>query len=546
MYPMEQPTNLLVLSYAGADGPRTVPLDRDATTVGRLPDQDLVLHASYVSRRHAVIRRDHGSYELVDQGSTHGTYLNGSRVSQALLRPGDVLQFGSPRALKVRFQAGTAEAGVSLAADLLSAVSNFSSRREGETTNARQMEQLNFLLTAARTLNAGGVRSEILQALLQLSIQLTEVERGFVFLREKDEMRLALGLRSDGTTIEEDSTVSRRAIDHAVRNRSPFYVGDTRADMEAAGWDSIQAHSIRTVYCIPLRKRTTAAQSDGLLGLLYLDSQEVRCGLNSVDHELLGVLATDAGNLLDNILLAEAEVKARRAAEDLAIAASIHAGLMAFALPKLSFARITAASIPCGEIGGDFYDAIALDDGLEVIVADVSGKGIPASIVAATLQGIIHGQVLTGQALDQIAALLNRFLCSRSVGKYATMVLLKLYPDGRVDYINCGQIPPLVITGTGVRRLGEVNHVVGLLPDVTYTAASDRIPAGARILIATDGMTEAENSAEQQFGMERLEAAAQEAFDGIIASVSDFQQGNPALDDCTLLEIQYFGSPERS
>jgi serine phosphatase RsbU (regulator of sigma subunit) len=542
---MEQPTNLLVLSYAGTDGPRTVPLDRDATTVGRLPDQDLVLHASYVSRRHAVIQRSLVGYELVDQASTHGTYLNGSRVSHALLRLGDVLQFGSPRALKVRFQAGTADAGVSLAADLLSAVSSFSTRTEGEPTTARQMEQLNFLLKAARTLNAGGVRSEILQALLQLSIQLTGVERGFVFLREMDELRLALGLRSDGTTLDEDSTVSRRAIDHAVRNSSPFYVGDTAADIEAAGWDSVQAHAIRSIYCIPLRSRA-AAQSNGLLGLLYLDSQEVRGRLNTVDHELLGALATEASNLLDNILLAESEVKARRAAEDLAIAASIHAGLMAFALPKLSFARITAASIPCGEIGGDFYDAIALEDGLEVIVADVSGKGIPASIVAATLQGIIHGQVLTGQALDQIATLLNRFLCTRSVGKYATMVLLKLHPDGRVDYINCGQIPPLVITGTGVRRLGEVNHVVGLLPDVTYTAASDRIPAGARILIATDGMTEAENSAEQQFGMERLEAAAQETFDGIIASVADFQQGYPALDDCTLLEIQYFGSPEQA
>jgi serine phosphatase RsbU (regulator of sigma subunit) len=541
MYPMEQATNLAVLRYTGADGTHTVALDRDRTTVGRLPDQDLILHESYVSRRHAVIQRVEGSYELEDQASRHGTYLNGSRVSKVRLRPGDVLQFGSPRAMKVRFQWGTAGAEVSLARDLISAVSNFEGRTEGERTTARQMEQLNFLLRAARMLNAGGVRSEILQALLQLSIQLTGVERGFVFLSEGNEMRLALGLRSDGTTEDEDSTVSRRAIGQAIRNSSPFYVGDTRADAEAAGWDSVRAHSIRTIYCIPLRRRTTGGESNNLLGLLYLDSQEVRGHLNTVDHELLGVLATEASNLLDNIMLAEAEVKARRAAQELSIAATIHAGLMAFALPTLSFAKLTATSIPCGEIGGDFYDAIALDDGLGVIVADVSGKGITASIVAATLQGIIQGQMLAGQALDQIVAMLNRFLCSRSVGKYATMVLLKLYRDGRVDYINCGQIPPLVVAGSEVRRLGEVNHVVGLLPEVTYTAASDRIPAGARILIATDGMTEAEDRAEQQFGMERLAAAAKEPFDGIMARLADFQKGHPALDDCTLVEIQYHG-----
>ena len=116
------------------------------------------------------------------------------------------------------------------------------------------------------------------------------------------------------------------------------------------------------------------------------------------------------------------------------------------------------------------------------MIADVSGKGVPASIVAATLQGIIHALMLTGQSLTEIAALVNRFLCTRQVGKYATMVLLKLFPDGFVEYINCGHIPPLVITDSGTRQLEGNNLIVGLIPEATYTSSQCRLKSGERIL----------------------------------------------------------------
>ncbi len=548
---MDQPGNPPILVYAAAGGPRTLVLDRDSIAIGRLPDQDLVLHDSFVSRRHAVIRRVQNapelpssglpSFELVDQRSTHGTYLNGARTGRALLHPGDVIQFGSLRALKVRFQTGFVSASSSLAGELLSAISRLSSRSDGERTAAREMEQLNFLLGAARRLNAGGARTDILHALLQLSIQLTGVERGFVFLYDGDAMRLALGLLADGSPIGEDSTVSRSAIARAIQSAARFSVTDTDADADATAWDSVKAHAIRCIHCIPLRKNL-AAGPPGLLGLLYLDSRIAPGRLNTIDHELLEMIATEAATLLDNALLAEAEVRARQAAEELAIAAGIHAGLMSFALPTLSYATIEARMIPCREIGGDFYDAIALPDGLGVVVADVSGKGVPASIVAATLQGIVHAQMLTGQPLAQIAAQVNAFLCSRSVGKYATMVLLKLYPGGRVEYLNCGQTRPLVVSPSGVHRLEEANLVVGMFPGAEYTPGGGQLAPGDRILIATDGVTEAANGLEEEFGDSRFEAAAStEAIDGIIGQMAAFQAGHPVQDDCTLLEIRYIG-----
>jgi serine phosphatase RsbU (regulator of sigma subunit) len=355
-------------------------------------------------------------------------------------------------------------------------------------------------------------------------------------------MQLALGLRSDGSIVEEDSTVSRRAMQKAIESQSKFSLSDTLADDSAAAWASVMANSIRSIYCLPLRKHISPAEPNRLLGLLYLDSQIGAGSLSEIDHQVLDTLATEAATLLHNALLADTEIKARHAAEELAIAAAIHSSLMSITLPTVSYAVLQAKSVPCLEIGGDFYDAIALDDCVCVAIADVSGKGVPASIVAATLQGIIHALMLTGQSLPEIAALVNRFLCTRQVGKYATMILLKLFPDGRVEYINCGHVPPFVVTGSDVRRLEENNLIVGLIAEASYASSQCKLARGERILLTTDGITEAEGKAGHQFGDAELEAVVHlPSLDAILDHLAKFQASNEAQDDWTLLDVRYLG-----
>jgi serine phosphatase RsbU (regulator of sigma subunit) len=177
----------------------------------------------------------------------------------------------------------------------------------------------------------------------------------------------------------------------------------------------------------------------------------------------------------------------------------------------------------------------------------VSGKGVPAAIVAATLQGIIHAQLLSRQSLPDIAALVNHFLCTRNVGKYATMVLLKLFADGTVEYINCGHIRPLFVQGTEVRQLEEANPIVGLLAGASYASASCKLQPGESLLLATDGLAEAENSAGECFGDSALNAIAHyNDVAEILASVAAFQSPNEAQDDCTLVGIEYKGPPQEA
>ena len=231
------------------------------------------------------------------------------------------------------------------------------------------------------------------------------------------------------------------------------------------------------------------------------------------------------------------------ATEDLAVAALIHSELMSIRLPSVSYACLKGKTMPCRGIGGDFFDAIALTDSLCAVVADVSGKGAPAAIVAAMLQGIIHAQMLADQPLTAIAGMVNEFLCSRATGKFATMVLLKVRANGQAEYVNCGHIPPVLVNCASVRRLEGSNVVVGLVAAAQYKSEVCELTHGDRILIFTDGITEAENSQGEQFGDSALECQTHlYSVESVFEHVSKFQGSLERSDDWTLFELLYRGA----
>lgn len=238
----------------------------------------------------------------------------------------------------------------------------------------------------------------------------------------------------------------------------------------------------------------------------------------------------------------EQNLDVQLAAEELVVAAHIQSELMSIKLPSVSYARLTGKTIPCRAIGGDFFDAVALTDATCAVVADVSGKGIPAAIVAAMLQGIIHAGISAYQPLTMIATTVNEFLCSRTIGKFATMVLLKIWESGRLEYLNCGHVPPLLVNGASVRQLGGGSAVVGLIPEAQYTAEVCNLVPEDRIMIFTDGITEAENPQGEQFGDSPLECWTHlHSMESVFEHVSKFQGSAERSDDWTLFELFYRG-----
>jgi sigma-B regulation protein RsbU (phosphoserine phosphatase) len=306
--------------------------------------------------------------------------------------------------------------------------------------------------------------------------------------------------------------------------------------------ESMVQQSIRMVYCIPLRKRAAGADchEKDILGVLYLDSRLQPGKLSQVDNDLLETIATEAAALVENAFLAQAEEASRRYREELNIAAAIQQGLMEFAIPNLPYAKVHARSVACKDVGGDFYDVIATPDGLYIVIADISGKGVSAAILASTLQGLLYGLLLAGQPLADIADVANRYICEKNVQKYATMILVKLDRDGTFEYVNCGHVQPLLANSEGVKRLENANMVVGLIEEATYESERLQLKAGDRIVLATDGVTEAEGRDGEFFGEERLESAVNGAnIEGVLSKVETFMAGTPPNDDFTMLEVLY-------
>ncbi len=236
---------------------------------------------------------------------------------------------------------------------------------------------------------------------------------------------------------------------------------------------------------------------------------------------------------------------------ELAAAARIQQGLMSVTVPQLPFAVAMVKNRPCKEVGGDFFSIVTQGDSLVAAIADVSGKGIAAAVMASLLQGMIHEGLLSKVPLAEIAHSANEFFCLRDLGsRYATFVIVCLRPDGQGEYINCGHIPPLIAKRSGeVQRLRESNLPAGMLLNTEYQCARFQLEPGNRLILVTDGVTEAESPEGDFFGDQRMEQLASLGMtpDQIFASVNLFQNGRPWGDDCTLVELDYFvvGFPRR-
>ena len=240
--------------------------------------------------------------------------------------------------------------------------------------------------------------------------------------------------------------------------------------------------------------------------------------------------------------LVQAEDAAKRYRQELAIASEIQQRLMTVTVPDVPFAKVNAVSYPCKDIGGDFFDLVYTDKGLSLIVADVSGKGVSAAVVASILQGMLYSQLARDSALPEMISAVNRFLCEKVAGqKYATLVIARLSNTGDLELINCGHVPPLLVTEGKVVKLEEGNLPVGLVPVADFQVLRMKLKTGDRLLLVTDGVTEAEDATGEFFGTERLESCCPEGLVCIEQAVTTFRGDTALTDDFTITEMIFRG-----
>jgi len=526
--------------------------------IGRQPENHLILRDSRVSRSHARIVVENGAYVLEDSGSRHGTFVNGKRVMRKVLDNTDRVEFGAQDSYQLLFALDGVE--------LKRLMEQMGATEPAPSGVGSNLAKLRAILDLARTLQSSFSIDEVLASVVDTALTITGAERGFLLLRatagDALETRVARDKRGQNlreTDLRVPREVIRRALEHRREllsmNFEPLGADETRPQ------NSIADLELRSVICVPL-VRIRAGQNNATnilvtgnetVGVLYMDSRLLAADLAGGNRELLQTLAIEASTVLENARLLQEEQSKHQIEEELRLARTIQQSLLPGSLPSEGWLRASGSSLASHEVGGDYYDVTSVTPQCwSAVVADVSGKGVSSALLASLLQGALLTATDVPQAMPHRIERLNHFLLERTGGaKFATIFYSLLFDDGRMFYVNAAHCPPMVVRSGGERlELQVTGTPVGAIEPSEFELMEERLSPGDKVVIYSDGVTEAQDREGGFFGKRRLRATVEAHANGSCAAIHDaiqdavahFTEGAPQSDDITLVVLEYCGS----
>ena len=283
-----------------------------------------------------------------------------------------------------------------------------------------------------------------------------------------------------------------------------------------------------------------------------MDSQTRDSPPPDASQALLHALAIEVSTSVENARLLEQAREKRRLEQELAMARDIQRALLPTALPGEGWLLARGHSEASSQLGGDYYDLMPVGpDNWAAVLADVSGKGPSASILASLLQGAFFLGAGPHASLSGTLGRINRYMCERSLhARFATVFAASLLRSGHVRWSNAGHCPAIVLRRPGTCELLSSNsRPLGLFPDAKFQEGRCRLNPGDKLIVYSDGLTELRNTSSEQFGEERLRQVARERvalgiesfFDALLETVDAFGAGVARQDDLTLMVLEYRG-----
>jgi phosphoserine phosphatase RsbU/P len=290
------------------------------------------------------------------------------------------------------------------------------------------------------------------------------------------------------------------------------------------------------------------------IGVLAVADKESRDGgvldFTPTDARLLSLFANQAAAAIENARLHKEALEKERIERELELAAAIQREILPRALPLIEGLELAAANVPTRQVGGDYFDWFPLSGGrLGFLVADVSGKGVPAALLVSTVHSAVHLQIDEAKTIADLVARIDRHLQRfAATRKFLTLFFGLIEPDtGRLRYVSAGHNPVLLVrAGGSIVRLESTGVPVGMLPNSSWREEAVELSPGDLLCVYTDGVTEAVNDRDEEFGLERLSGIVaagaarpvRELSDAVLAAVADFARGMPQYDDQTLLLVR--------
>lgn len=408
------------------------------------------------------------------------------------------------------------------------------------------LEKLRAIVEASKKLTSVLELDELLSVILDVALDELEAERGTVYLMDK-ERREIFSRIVVGNEMEEIRLPLGKGIAGVVADTGEAIIisdaySDPRFDPEV---DKKSGFRTRSILSSPLIKG-----EQEILGVLQLLNKQDGV-FTEEDSEYLSALAAHMVIALENAKAHRERLEQERTQREIELAAQIQQRLLPQQDPDFSGLQIAYRAFPCHCVGGDYYDFIRLPGGsLGILIADVSGKGIPAALITSALHAYLHALQENYVSPSVLTNRLNRLLHSSILASsFLTLTFLELQPGlQRMLYCNCGHNPAVLIRNGEQALLQSTGTIVGMFQEAEFRQQEYELNSGDTLLLYTDGLTEAsrgEGDGREEFGMDRLLKLCASPpedpegwLDHIEGAVKDFTQEQQLEDDLTMIALR--------
>jgi serine phosphatase RsbU (regulator of sigma subunit) len=337
---------------------------------------------------------------------------------------------------------------------------------------------------------------------IDLVFEAVNPERAALMINEGEDGLVCRAFRGDDSP--DDMHVSRTVADAVVNEQVSVLTSDAQADPRFADGDSLVSMGIRAVMAVPLRR------NGKVIGLIYADSRLSSALFKEEDLRVLTMLANIVAIQIENAQRLEERQKRAHLEQELKAAATLQRRLLPRASPRIGGYVVEGVNVPCFEVGGDYFDYVALDKGkFGIVLADVAGKGLAAGMLMMGLQATFHAEVALNPEPDVLLARLNTAMIrSAPRSRFVTMCYLELDAvTHRIRWVNAGHAPAPILARAsgGIETLGAGNVPLGILEDISYPVSTIDLAPGDLLLMCSDGVTETIDHQGNEFGLDRLE-----------------------------------------
>lgn len=536
------------------------------TTIGRHPECTIVVDAGAVSRYHAKVMKKPEGFTVEDSGSRNGTFLNGQLLTgPQLLREGDKIRISE---VELVFQGDQVPEFARTGSEMTFDGSNFGimmvddqeteqlssgakvefqSSSDGLKMVATPEAKLAALMRINSNIsNALAVDDVLPKVLLSLFDIFPAADRGFVVMQNETGNLIPRWVQTRSQHDETETIrISRTIIREAMNSGEAILSMDASEDSRFDSSQSIADFSIRSMICAPL------TDADGIpFGALQIDSTKGRGQFRDEDTDLLSGVAAQAGIVINNARMHEQALQQKEVEQDLKLATEVQQAFLPQSPPDAPGFRVRSFYQAANHIGGDYFDYIHLADGrIAVVVADVVGHGVAAAMFMAKLSAETRFCLASDANVARAIVRLNDRMSRLHVERFITFLLLVIDPKSdKVTIVNAGHMPPVVRKGSdgSISEPGEEESGLPIAIDdgMDYEAVEFDMAAGDVAVLYTDGINEAMDEADEEFGMENVRKLTAEGGDAdaindrIVKAVLQHVGDAPPFDDMCLVVIE--------